>query len=147
MILNLFSEVVEKRKNVERLRASSSLLRDEIMRTTEFIEAIDTREPTNTAPLDLNFIRNSVLSSETFLQEKSLWSDKEYDSFPFVFNTIELLNSYIHKFNELTNVALRTQIRDMVISSGYVYKSNIIQVLKFLEKVIHECDEYLNKFK
>ena len=144
-ILNLFSYSYEKRKNIEVLRSATFYLKEELNETLKYLESINTKYPTNAPPLDLNYIRNSVLLTNSFLAENDLVAKKTGEGFSFVFHTIELLNSYIHKFNSTINVSLRTQMREMMVTGNYIYRDKYNQVIKFLDKVIVSCDEFLKK--
>ena len=146
VILNLFSGAAEKRENIERLRSSSNLLKEEINKTMDFLKGIDPQQLSNTAPVDLTFIRNSVLATDSFLRENGLWEKSNFN-FAFVFNIVELINSYIIKFNNSTTTPIRTGIKEMLTGNSHIYPSEINQVGLFLNKVVETCDFYLAKFK
>jgi len=144
-ILNLYSYSYEQRKNIERLRSSAYFLKEELGLTLKFMDGISPEELSNTPPVDLSFIRSAVLSTESFLVDNDLFNVNSQENFPFVFHTVELLNSYIHKFNSLTNTATRGGIKNMLTTSSHIYQSNFVQILRFLDKVLKCADDYLKK--
>lgn len=147
IILNLFSSVTQRKENIERLRSASYVLQEEISQTLDFLKELKPNSRSNTAPVDLTFIRNAVLEADYFLRENNLWG-KSPNNFPFVFNTVELVNSYIRDFfNGSLNYGVRGEIINKLTGTGFIYPGNINQVLKFLEQVISKSDEYLKKFK
>lgn len=146
VIFNLFSSVAEKRENIERLRSSSNLLKEEINKTMDFLKAINPKQLSNTAPVNLTFIRNSVLTTDSFLRENGFWEKSNFN-FAFVFNIVELINSYIIKFNNSTTIPIRTGIKEMLTGTSHIYPSELNQVGLFLNKVVETCDSYLAKFK
>ena len=71
IIFNLFSFSLEQRKNIARLRSSSHLLKQELSRTIDFMGALDPLDLSNTAPVDLSFMRDAVIATESFLNENN----------------------------------------------------------------------------
>ena len=145
-ILNLFSNTLKQKESVERLRSSVFFLRAEVKKTLEFLNAISPLELSNTPPVDLTFVRDAVMINYSFLQNNELMTDKSYQSFTFVFHTLELLNTYITKFNESTTPSIRTGIKELLTGMSHIYSSHFNQVDKFLIKVIETCDKFLKKF-
>ena len=144
IIFNLFGISLEQRKNIERLRSSSHLLKQELSRTIDFMESLNPLDLGNTAPVDLSFIRDAVIATESFLSENNfLNNESDYDTFHFVFHTVELANTLITKFNTATNTSIRTGIKEMLTGGNYIYKGNLNSVSRFLDKVIACADEYL----
>jgi len=146
IIFNLFGFSLEQRKNIERLRSSSHVLKQELSRTIDFMESLNPLDISNTAPVDLSFIRDAVITTESFLNENNFLNNESHsDTFHFVFHTVELVNTLITKFNTITNTSIRTGIKEMLTGSNYIYKGNLNLVSRFLDKVIACADEYLSK--
>lgn len=145
IIFNLFSFSLEQRKNIARLRSSSHLLKQELGRTIDFMESLDPRDLGNTPPVDLSFIRDAVITTESFLTENNFLNNESHDTFHFVFHTVELANTLITKFNTDTNTSIRTGIKEMLTGGSHIYKGNLNSVSTFLDKVIVCADEYLSR--
>lgn len=72
-ILYLFSDLVTKRNNVERLRSSAGFLKEGLMHVCKNIRDNDPNDYNEKLlPVDLTYLRNAALPSERFLAENEL---------------------------------------------------------------------------
>jgi Putative DNA-binding domain len=151
-VLYLFSDLITKRNNVERLRSSAGFLKEELMHACESIRDIDPNDfNEKLLPVDLTYLRNAALPAERFLaQNELLGGHQNVNSFKAGFYSfareIDRLNSLINWFNGGNDAHKRTLKRTKMQlwePKGHDYEKSV----GYLDKLIIKCDEFLSQFQ
>jgi len=155
-VLNLFSNTIAKRTEVQRLRTAAGFLKEALTYTSENIHDIESMDHKEIIPevdlsnakileVDLSYIRNVSLSSEWFLVQNDLLGGHiSIDSFRGGFY------SFIHDLERL-NLSIRThnnqitfgESKDSVLSLWEPGHAKYKESISFLDKIVSKCDEYL----
>lgn len=126
------------------LRSTTALVNDELTESVDWIKKI-APTPSSTVPtVDLSFLRNAILTNESFLIEKELLGTKS-ENFQFVLHIIEHLNAKINSFNASTNSPLKKEIIQEVSQPYYTLQLNLDKTAEILVKYTGILDEYLAK--
>lgn len=146
-IANLFINLLERRNSILKLQSHSSLLRSELILTSEVISTIN--EYLGTIPLlDLKAFKDAVLSAEWFLRDQNLLGQVEVSNTQGGLYTniheLDVLNTTIDILNkEQMNRYSRFQMSKPVLDK---WKSNRIEfrnIILFLNDIIRRCDTFL----
>jgi hypothetical protein len=104
-ILHLFSDIIRRIENVEKLKASAEFLKEMIMYTCEKLEVENYEDPVSRiTPLDLSLFKNCTLDTQWFLIENNLYGGHIKDSsskggiHSFLYD-LELFNIDINIYN------------------------------------------------
>lgn len=151
IILNLFSNMVEQKRNIERLRSSIILLKEEVLNTLDKLKAFSPNDQTRAALIDLSLVRNAIVLTEQFLTENNLLGRRTENTsergITTAIHAIESLNTQITAYNTIPNSAYRGEIQMMIVGHGYVLQSEIQEALKIFDNIINKTDEFLKKFR
>ncbi len=151
-VLYLFSDLIAKRNNVDRLRSSAGFFKEELMHTCENIRDIDPNdEDEKLLQIDLTYLRNAALSTERFLAENELLSGHQnINSFTGGFYSftrdIDRLNSLINWHN-MGNYAHRKKMKEKKMQYWNPEHNEYNQAVGFLDKIIIRCNEFLSQSK
>lgn len=146
MILQLFSATVEQIKNIQNLRASVFVTKEELKKTLDHFRGITSHNHSKASRVDLMFLRNAINSANWFLIEKNLLNSENYENFIFVLHTIELLNAKIDTFNASYSEAEKQLILQQISEhSSHTLPSDLAITDRFLSNVLSIIDEYLKK--
>lgn len=150
-ILNLYSANVELQKNIENLRISSTILKESLLHSSSDISTLSWESTMKVTPIDLQLIKNSIISCESFLQENNLLGEHlSQTSFTAGFNSIlhalEKLNTYLEAYNRENTSEGRRQLLGQFFSWG-IGSGTVGGVVEFLDKIIHLTNEFLSKYK
>jgi Putative DNA-binding domain len=149
-VLHLFSNIIAKRNNVERLRSSAGFFREALMHTSERIKDIDPIDvDEKLLPLDISYMSSAALSAYRFLDENNLLGghDKNYSftgGFYLFMQEIQKLNSFINWFNE-GNDGHRKHMKEKKLQYWIPTGSDYKSAVGFLGNIIIKCDEFLSK--
>lgn len=146
MILQLFSATVEQIKNIQNLRASVFVTKEELKKTLDHFRGITSHNHSKASRVDLMFLRNAINSANWFLIENNLLNSENYENFIFVLHTIELLNAKIDTFNASYNEDEKQLILQQISEhSSHTLPSDLAITDRFLSNVLSIVDEYLKK--
>lgn len=152
-VIRLFSASLEQRSSIEKLRVASGLVKESLMFTSEGIQANATNylSKTKISPVDLTLLRNAVLSGEWFLTENDLLgkhtSQNQYTGgINAVLYNIELMNTYIKAYNQLTSGTEKESVMQQLSQSWNPSNVNIQNNIEIFDKIIKTADEFLVKY-
>jgi hypothetical protein len=149
-VLHLFSNIIAKRNNVERLRSSAGFLREALKHTCEHIRDIDYNdEDEKLLPLDTSYLSSAALSAYRFLDDYDLLGGhNNIDSFTGGFYSfmqdIQRLSTLINWFNS-GNYAHRKHMKEKKLQNWEPPHDEYNKAVRFLDKIIIKCDEFLSK--
>jgi hypothetical protein len=150
-VLNLFSNLITKRIEVQRLCSAASFLKEALMYTAQNIHDIQPRDMNaKILEVDLTYIRNAALSAEWFLIENNLLGGHiNIDSFAgglySFLHDIERVNLSIKTHNNYSFVYGKQARKDSVIQLWEPGRQKYNEAIGFLDKVLAKCNEYLSK--
>jgi hypothetical protein len=149
-VLYLFSNIIAKRNNVERLHSSAGFLREALKHTCERIRDIDHNDiDEKLLLLDTSYFSSAALSAYRFLEENGLLGGHDkIDSFTGGFYSfmqdIQRLNSFMDWYNQGNNAHRKHMMMKKLQfwePRGNDYKNAV----GFLDKIISKCDDFLSK--
>jgi len=149
IIFNLFSSNIEQRKNLEILKSACSLVTESFRHALRDSYSASPDSAMKIPPLDLSFLRNSILSCEWFLREQNLWGGHTGQSsythgVNSLLHDLEYLNVYIKSYNLASNdserLKLKSQLSSWSLGSSYEHST-----IEMFEKIISSINEFLNK--
>jgi hypothetical protein len=151
-ILTLFNNMAAKVNDIERLRVTANLLKESLINTSNRIHDIQPNDVTaKIPPINLNFIRNSVLSTEWFFKQNNLYgghisSDYSVGGVHSFLYDLELLNISIDAYNREYYDYNRDRIKNSIrYWEPGVYKYN--ETIGFLENIITKSNEFLARVR
>ncbi len=145
-ILNLFSNSVEQIKNLEKLRSSAILLRDEFLQTLNLAKSIHPSTVIKATPIDLYFMRDAILSNESFLREKKLLGNDQEDVVKML-HILTKFNTQIEGFNHSDNEESKRLLQRQFYEPSSVLQIELTTISTILNKVIQICDASLEKYR
>jgi hypothetical protein len=145
-ILNLFSNSMEQIKNLGKLHSSAILLREEFRQTLDFDKSIHPSSETKAVTVDINFIRDAILSNESFLRENELMNNQS-ESMITMLLTLGKFNRQVEGFNQGSGYDNKRQIQREFTDSSYVLQNGLDRILPILDKVIKICEAELKKYQ
>jgi Putative DNA-binding domain len=151
-ILYLFSDLITKRNNVERLRSSAGFLKEELIHACENIRDIDPSDYNEKLlPVDLTYVRNAALPAERFLaQNELLGGHQDINSFTAGFYSfareIDRLNSLINWYNT-GNDTHKKYVKQTKMQFWEPKAQDYEKSVGYLNKLIIKCDEFLSQFQ
>ena len=146
-ILYLFSDLITKRNNVERLRSSAGFLKEELMHACENIRDNDPNDYNEKLlPVDFTYLRNAALHAERFLAENELLGGHQnIISFTAGFYSfareIDRLNSLINWYN-MGNDAHKKHMKRTKMQFWEPGKQDYENSVGYLNKLMIKCDEF-----
>jgi hypothetical protein len=148
-ILNLFSSVALQKTNLQRLLSSLLILKQDIKSVISEMRAYSPQDQTRTAPVDLSFVRNFVIENESFLSKKELLGNRTEDSISDgiipVLHAVETLNEQIKAYNASYDRNLKSEIKSMIISQGYVLNSTLMAAENTIDKITSKIETRLSE--
>lgn len=151
IVLNLLSNFLERRNNVQRLRVVTNFVKESFRSAIEKIEYINTKSIIKIPPIDLRILKDTLISTEWFLSENGLMGGHigPHSEFRGVYarlSDLELLNLYIEEFNS-ADEPKRTQIHNDLTERQYWHtESNPYkEMIAFWDGIATRCDEFLSK--
>jgi hypothetical protein len=149
-IANLFLNLIERRNSIKKLRVHCSLLRHELISTTQIIDTIDNRYTGVIPLLDLDAFKDALLSAEWFLSEQNLMGDIDSTGTTMtggLYNNIHelnILNTTIDGFNkEQMNRGARYSIFSLVLDKWKPHRNEFNGIVSSLEDIIKRCAKFL----
>lgn len=149
-ILGLYAGGLDKISSVERLYSSTKLFKESFLHTMDDLNYATGDWQQKIGILDLNFIKNAIISSQWFLEEKELLGKKlQQGAYTRGFNdrlyTLERLNAYIRFFNEQPDVEPKKQIIGQL-REWHEGRHDYIDMVEFFDKVMKITSDFLSKF-
>ncbi len=149
VVLNLFTNLIENRGSVERLRVATSLLKESLLHVSDDLGNIGASFRPKIAPLDLTFIRSAVLSSEWFLIENDLLGKHIPQGLRVGINSVlhdlDTLNTYINAYNN------RPELEKFGFEGFFdgwkTGRNDLIKTVEFLDKIIKASSEFLARYQ
>ncbi|MDE1876791.1 MAG: ATP-binding protein, partial [Thaumarchaeota archaeon] len=145
-ILNLFTNSVEQINNLEKLRSSSVLLRDEFKQTLDYCRSIHPATTVKATPIDIAFMHNAVISNETFLRERKLLGGTSEDVIK-ILHILNKFNTQIEGYNNSVDPEEKRLLLQPIYSPSYVLFAEIPMIELVLNKAIKICEESLKKYR
>ncbi len=143
-VLNLFTNITERRSSVERLRVTSILLKESLLHVESDVKFVG-RDWTPIAPLDLTFIRNAAISCEWFLIENNLFGGHKGQGVEtglhYVLHNLDLLNTYIVGYNQ-SRESEREHLAALLRNQ---FNSNGRMSINFLDNLVKVINDFLAK--
>lgn len=154
-MMGLFSTYLQKRSDVQQLRATLSLFRQLFENTTQKIALLsydDKEHGLNISQLDIDLLKRGIVSSQWFLEKNDLLggynynvdlTSQTYGLYPMLYELINL-NTLIEQFNfrnEKTNIS---SLKSNLQSWGH-YQGNYRKVLDQINKTIKICDTFIEQ--
>lgn len=150
VIFNLFSNARQRKTDVEVLLTATKFLKESFLHTVNGIQYIDTSNQVKVPPLELSTIRGAVVSAQWFIVENNIFGQVGErggytEGLTSTIYILERLNTYIHACNleyaENTKRELISHLREW--QKGY---SSTERMVKFFDKVIEMCSNFLSKY-
>jgi hypothetical protein len=149
-VLNLFSNLITKRTDIERLRVCAIFLKEELTYTSKRIrDIIPVETDEKILPVDLSYIKNAALSTEWFLLQNDLLGghigvDSLKRGFHSFFHEIEQLNLSINTYNTQYDFESKQKMKH---SMRYWEPDHdrYKEAIGFLDKVCIKCTDFLMK--
>jgi hypothetical protein len=150
-IMNLFGMSLEQKKNLQSLRSACGLAKESII---HIIRDIYSAQPDSTMKIpyvDLNYLRNTIISCDWFLKENNFWGEHTSQSgyshgINSVLHQLDLMNTYISSFNDSHSLAERDSLKGQL--SSYSHGSSFENGVKEnFDKIIKMVDEFFEKQK
>lgn len=149
-IINLFSNLNQKKAEVEKLRVVVKLVRESLLHTANEIKDVDIRNHIKVPVIDLAFLRDAAISAEWFLIENKIFGEVgergEYtEGITSTIYKLDKLNTYIEAWNiEYAENTRRILIRDLrEWLPGY---ANLRSTLEFMDKVTKISTDFIAKY-
>ena len=146
-IMNLFGASIDYRKNIQNLQSSCILLKGSLSHTTSYLERISISEQTRPAPVDLTFLKSSLLSNMGFVSENNLLGYRTENpiqkGITSVINTIEQLNVQLYVYNITENNSVKKDIKNIIIGENKILSDDIKEIPTILDKIITVTEKFL----
>jgi Schlafen, AlbA_2 len=148
-IANLFINLLERRNSVRKLRSHCSLLRNELILTSEVISTVDENYLGIIPLLDLNAFKDAVLSAEWFLSDQDILgqvnlSGSTIGGMYVNLQELNVLNTTIDVLNkEQMNRPVRYQMSKPVLDKWKDNRNEFKNIIHFLEDIVRRCGEFL----
>ena len=122
IIFNLFSSSIEQRKNLETLKSACSLVKESFRHTLQDSQSAHPMSTMKIPPLDLSFLRNSILTCEWFLREQNLWGEHTGQS-SYTHGVTSLLHEldFFNVYNDFTAAHSNHQFGSIINSVGKTF--------------------------
>jgi len=151
-VLNLFSDTNKQIQDLENLKASILLLKEDFIMTIGKFRYVSPAAPNRLAKLDLTLFRNNIVKCQSFLIEKKfLGRLDEPRTGPIIapiLHTLDTLNSYIDGFSNSTNVPIKESLQNQIKqNASFTLSSELEYVIPFLDDLLASIEEYLSKIK
>lgn len=150
-IIELSGDVRNFVQDLENLKASLIILREDFILTIGKFRYISPAAPNRLAKLDLSLVRSNIVKCQSFLIEKNLLGRltkvKIEEQITIILHTLDTLNSYIDGFSNSTNVEIKKSLQKQILDRHYTLYSELESVQPFLEYVIKVIDEQLYKIQ
>src|SRR5437867_2711992 len=147
-VLNMFSGMREKVRDVERLRASVVSVKNSYIHLSQLVGKGDYGSWQMFPLLDLSFVKNAILEADWFLVETGLLGEIAESGggsgMHVHLRDLEQMNTYIKAFNE-TFEPSQKQHMDGALEPHAKGRSGYTAMIPFLEGVIKECDKFLTE--
>jgi len=147
-VLNLFSDIKARIRDVDRLKSSCLATRNSFIQISRIIAAVSDGKSNRIPPLDLSFLKNATIQAEWFLLEKGLLGEIDENGHRSGMYThlhsLEQMNSYIDGFNSTNFPTDKGVFRKelMAWAQGHgAYNATI----PFLEGVIKQCEKFFHE--
>jgi len=151
-ILNLFSDTNKQIQDLENLKASTLLLKEDFILTIDKFRYISSAAPNRLAKIDLTLFRNNIVRCQSFLIEKKFLGQLlETRTGPIItpiLHTLDTLNSYIDGFSNSTNASIKESLQNQIKqNASFTLSSELEYVIPFLDDLLADIDEYLSKIQ
>lgn len=148
-ILTLFSNIIKKRNDIEKLKAGINMLIEQILFTSDNIDEVNPKIIYDRIiPINLDLFKSIIISTDWFFLENKLYGghiDKSIESgLYYNLNKIERLNLYIDNYNQDALIKNREKIKE-IIRFWKPQGSELKQVTGFFSLLESKCESYLSK--
>ncbi len=149
-IIELFSDVNKQIQDLENLKASILLLKEDFILTIDKFRYVSSAAPNRLAKLDLTLFRNNIVRCQSFLIEKKFLGQLlETRTGPIItpiLHTLDTLNSYIDGFSNSTDVLIKGSLQSQIEkNASFTLSSELEYVVPFLDDLLAVIEEYLSK--
>lgn len=148
-IMKLFSSL-DLKKEVIYLRASFVMLKHNLAGTMKYIKSISPRDMTRPLTIDVSFLRNAIMRNQSFLIENDLFGEITENTRKIgaitILETLDKLNTKIDEYNLSSNADIAIRIKDQMTNPIHSLAPEILEIPKFIDKLISKCDENINAY-
>lgn len=142
---------LELQNNIEKLRVASLLLKESLMHISSEISALQWDSVMKITPIDLVLIKNSIISSESFLRENNLLGQHTGQSsytegFNSILHQLEKVNTYIEAYNREITADKRRQLWGQFLEWG-AGSNSVANAIKFIDGAVKLSEEFLSKYR
>lgn len=151
IVLNLFTNLTQKRSEVYRLQTSFNQFKEALLFLTRQIDRTDHNTTAMLPPIDVTFVRNAAIAAEWFLVGNNSLGKNPKTGYEFgfiqVMHNIAILNTFIDGFNNsetgIDKETILSNIKKDWLSGGEM----TTQTVDHLDKVIKQAEEFLSERK
>ena len=148
-IMNLFVSL-EDRKNVVNLRATMLILKNDLEGTINYITSISSNDQTRPSRIDTSFIHSMAMKNQSFLVENDMFGEITKNTVSrgiiTILQTIAKLNEQIKAYNSSLDKDIKEEIKNELTNSSFVLALDLMDLPKFIDKIISKCDEHISKY-
>ncbi|MDH3203904.1 MAG: ATP-binding protein [Nitrosopumilus sp.] len=151
-VLNLFSDINKQIQDLENLKASTVMLKEDFIMIIGKFRYISSAPPNRLPKLDLTLFRNNIAKCESFLVKKNILSRLlEVRTAPAIaplLHTLDALNSYIDGFSNSTDESIKKSLQNQIKKNAhYTLSEELENVEPFLDELLNAIDEHLTKIR
>lgn len=150
VISNLFSAPMELRRNVDKIRVASMMLKESLLHFAEDVSVLHPANSTRISPVDSSFMKEAILSTEWFLRENDLLGHHtgQFSStigMNSLIHDLTLMNSYAEGYNTESNTERK---RDLVhqLDPWRPTSPKLTASIKMLDDIIAKAQDFLSKY-
>lgn len=152
IVLNLFSDTTKQIQDLENLKASTIMLKEDFVMIIGKFRYISSSAPNRLPKLDLTLFRNNIVKCESFLVKKNILSRLlEARTAPAIaplLHTLDTLNSYIDGFSNSTDESIKKSLQNQIKKNAhYTLSEELESVEPFLDELLNAIDEHLSKIR
>ncbi|MDE1765075.1 MAG: hypothetical protein KGI27_02250 [Thaumarchaeota archaeon] len=123
------------------------MLRDEFKETLSYTRSIHPSLPIKATLIDPVFMRDAVISNESFLRNQKLLGGDSSEDVIKILHILTKFNTQITGFNNSHNTEEKRELLAQIYSPSFVLFSELSTVEPVLNKVIKICEETLKKYE
>ncbi|NOJ27124.1 MAG: hypothetical protein DA330_03840 [Nitrososphaera sp.] len=149
-IINLFSNLNQRKAEVEKLRVAIKLVRESLLHTANEIKIIDIRNHVKVPAIDLVFLRDAAISAEWFLMENKIFGEVGErggytEGITSTIYKLDRLNTYIQAWNleyaENTRRMLLSDLREWIPGG-----TSMRTMIEFTDKVARLSTDFIARY-
>jgi hypothetical protein len=147
-VLNLFSGLQQRLRDIERLRASCLVTRSSYVQIAREMNYRSTAPAAKITPLDLSLLKNAVVQSEWFLADKNLLGGmikggSRSGAYTHL-HSFERMNTYIAGFNNSNEAPVKDEMKGMLYEWGEG-RGTSDELVAFLDDVARQCATFIKE--